>query len=73
MQVWVSLLLMFLELGAKLLKSADKDSYNKFRASVAADGVGVLLAQLNPNGTNTADSSKSSEAGTGRGAGRVDE
>lgn len=53
MQVWASILLAALQIGAKLLERVDRDSYDAFRRALGADALGVLGAQFGKDGLDT--------------------
>ncbi|WP_298069763.1 hypothetical protein [uncultured Mailhella sp.] len=65
----VSLREALLGLGFRILEALDAARAREFRRRVAADGAGVLLAQLAPG---AAGADQSSAAGTARDAGPVD-
>lgn len=73
MEVWASFLASLLQLGVRLLEKLDAARAAEFRRSVASDGAGVLLSQLNPGGTESSGSADTATAGAERSAGRVDE
>lgn len=73
MDAWAAFLAALLQLGLRLLEKADAVRAAEFRRSVAADGAGVLLAQLNPGSAESASSADTATAGTERDAGSVDE
>lgn len=74
MQVWGSVLLAALQIGAKLLERVDRDSYDAFRRALGADALGVLGSQLGEDTLTTihAYTDKSENCGSGRGEGMVD-
>ena len=53
MQVWASILLAVLQIGAKLLERVDRDSYDAFRRALGTDALGVLGAQFGKDGLDT--------------------
>lgn len=74
MDAWAAFLAALLQLGLRLLEKADAARAAEFRRRVAADGAGVLLGQLNPNGGTCASTVvQSPEAGITRNARSVDE
>lgn len=73
MDAWAALLAALLQLGLRLLEKVDAARAAEFRRSVADDGAGVLISQLNPGSADSAGSADASTSGTGRSAGGVDE
>ena len=73
MDAWAAFLSALLQLGLRLLEKVDASRAAEFRRSVADDGAGVLLSQLNPGSSESASSDKSATAGTEQNAGRMDE
>ena len=73
MDAWAAFLAALLQLGLRLLEKVDAASAAEFRRSVADDGSGVLLSQLNPGSSESASVDKLSTVGTERNAGRMDE
>lgn len=73
MDAWAAFLAALLQLGLRLLEKADAARAAEFRRSVASDGAGVLLAQLNPGSTEPSGSADTATVGAERDAGSVDE
>ena len=73
MDAWAAFLSALLQLGLRLLEKADAARAAEFRRSVASDGTGVLISQLNPGRPDASSADKSATAGAERSAGRVDE
>ena len=65
MQVWASILLVALRIGAALLERADRAAYNDFRRYLGTDTLGVLGSQFGKDGLDTvhASSDKSENRG----------
>ncbi len=57
MQVWASILLAALQIGAKLLERVDRDRYDAFRRALGADALGVLGSQFGKDGLDTVHAS----------------
>ena len=72
MDAWAAFLSALLQLGLRLLEKADAARAAEFRRSVASDGAGVLISQLNPGSAGASSPDKSATSGTERDAGRVD-
>lgn len=72
MDAWAAFLSALLQLGLRLLEKVDAARAAEFRRSVADDGAGVLLGQLNPGSSDAASTDKPATAGTERSAGGVD-
>ena len=72
MDAWAAFLAALLQLGLRLLEKVDAARAAEFRRSVADDGAGVLLSQLNPGSADASGSDKSATSGAERSAGRVD-
>lgn len=72
MDAWAAFLLALLQLGLRLLEKADAARAAEFRRSVASDGAGVLISQLNPGSAGASSPDKPATSGTERDAGRVD-
>lgn len=72
MDAWAAFLAAILQLGLRLLEKADAARAAEFRRSVADDGAGVLISQLNPGSSESASTDKPATDGTERSAGGVD-
>lgn len=73
MDAWAAFLAALLQLGLRLLEKVDAARAAEFRRSVADDGAGVLISQLNPGSSESASTDQPATSGTERSAGRVDE
>lgn len=73
MDAWAAFLAALLQMGLRLLEKVDEARAAEFRRSVAADGSGMLIAQLNPGNSNASGSDQSAKSDSERSAGRVDE
>ena len=72
MDAWAAFLAALLDMGLRLLEKVDAARADDFRRRVAADGAGVLLGQLNPEGSNAASAKQSATSDVERSAGRMD-
>lgn len=57
MQVWASILLVALRIGARLLERADKAAYDDFRRTLGVDALGVLGSQFGKDALDTVHAS----------------
>ena len=73
MDAWAAFIAALLQMGLRLLEKVDAGRAAEFRRSVADDGAGVLISQLNPGSADASGSGKSATSGTERNAWRVDE
>lgn len=72
---WKAFLTAALQALTALLQYLKTRRDTSFRDRVSDDGAGVLIDQLNPNGStdsNTAHTAHAAKSGTGRSAGSVD-
>ena len=73
MDAWAAFLAALLQLGLRLLEKADAARAAEFRRSVASDGAGVLISQLNPGNSESSGSTDTATDGAERDTGGVDE